>query len=68
MKIEGSAEVVEVKVMGEWAWLRNKLRIEVTPAGGEKIVRAGYTLTILRKAEGRRKIARDANLLTVEKG
>jgi uncharacterized protein (TIGR02246 family) len=64
MKMEGTSEIVELNVMGDWAWIRNKLRVEVTPPGGEKMVRGGYTLTILRKDEkGTWVVARDANLL-----
>ena len=64
VKIEGTSEIVELKVMGVWAWIRNKLRVEVTPPGGGKVVRAGYTLTIVRKDQtGKWAVARDANLL-----
>jgi len=69
MKVEGTAEVMEVNVQGDWAWMRNKLRVTVTPPGGKAMTRAGFTLTILRKsAEGRWQIARDANLLAPEAG
>jgi len=40
--------------------------MQMTPPGGEAVRRAGYTLTLLRKeADGRWRLARDANLLTV---
>jgi ketosteroid isomerase-like protein len=49
--------------------MRNRLRVEVTPPGGEPVVRSGYTLTVLRKErDGRWVIARDANLLAKEHG
>ena len=36
-----------------------------TPPAGEPVHRSGYTLTLLRKgADGRWRLARDANLLT----
>jgi uncharacterized protein (TIGR02246 family) len=64
MKMEGTSEIVELRVMGDWAWMRSKLRVVVTPPGGEAMVRSGYTFTILKKnAEGKWVIARDANLL-----
>ena len=66
--IDGQSEIAEIKVLGDWAWLRNRLRVTVTPPGGKPIVRSGYTLTILIKnAEGKWVIARDANMLALEK-
>jgi len=65
--VDGHAEIKELKVMGDWAYLRNHLRIRVTPSNGKSMVRSGYTLTILRKGtNGRWLLARDANLLTAE--
>ena len=66
MHVEGSAEIEEIEVLGDWAFLRNRLTITVTPDGsGEAMLkRSGYTLSILRKApDGRWLLARDANLL-----
>jgi uncharacterized protein (TIGR02246 family) len=68
VRIDGKSEIVEIQVMGDWAWMRNRLRVVVTPPGGNEIVRSGYTLTILRRqADGKWVIARDANMLRVEK-
>jgi uncharacterized protein (TIGR02246 family) len=65
--IDGTSEIQELKVLGDWAWLRNRLRITVTPPNGEPMVQSGYTLTILRKnSSGTWLLARDANLLTPE--
>jgi uncharacterized protein (TIGR02246 family) len=65
--VEGTSDIAELKVLGEWAWLRNRLRIIITPKGSKPVVHSGYTLTILRKTEeGTWVIARDANLLTPE--
>lgn len=61
--IEGTSEIREIEVVGDWAWMRTELSVAVTPPGGPRIERAGYTLTILRKVDGRWKLARDANLL-----
>ena len=67
MQIDGTSDIQELQVLGDWAWMRNKLRVAITPPGGKTMVRSGYTLTILRKnAQGRWDITRDANLLTPE--
>jgi uncharacterized protein (TIGR02246 family) len=67
VQVEGTSDIKELKVLGDWAWMRNFLRVKVTPAAGSPIVRSGYTLTILRKnPDGRWVIARDANLLAPE--
>jgi uncharacterized protein (TIGR02246 family) len=65
VRVEGASDIRELKVLGDWAYLRNYLHIIVTPSGGAAVRRAGWTLTILRKEGGQWKIARDANLLTV---
>jgi len=63
--IDGTSEIQELKVLGDWAWLRNRLRITITPPNGEPMIQSGYTLTILRKnSSGSWLLARDANLLT----
>jgi uncharacterized protein (TIGR02246 family) len=62
--IDGSATVIELQVLGDWAYLRNQLEVTMTAPGRAPHRRAGYTLTILRKQEdGRWLLARDANLL-----
>src|SRR5215467_13918118 len=64
-RIEGKSEIQELKILGDWAWMRTRLRVAVTPPNGKEVVRSGYTLTILRKEpDGRWVLARDANLLT----
>jgi uncharacterized protein (TIGR02246 family) len=65
---QGRSDIQEIRVLGDWAYLRNYLEVTVTPPAGAKPVRrSGYTLTILRKeADGRWLLARDANLLAVE--
>ena len=68
-KIEGEAEIIELQVMGDWALLRNRLRIAIIPKDKEPIVKSGYTLTIVRKnSAGQWQLSRDANLLTTESG
>lgn len=64
MKIDGESEIAELQVLGDWAWLRNHLRITITSPGRAPVPRQGYVLTLLRKnAQGRWQLARDANLL-----
>jgi uncharacterized protein (TIGR02246 family) len=65
MRMEGTNEIRELNVFGDWAYLRSHIAITITPPGGELMRRAGYTLTILRKGQdGRWRLARDANLMT----
>ena len=67
VRVEGQSEIKELKVLGDWAYMRNHLRITVTPPNGQPMRRSGYTLTIVRKEpDGRWRLARDANLLTAE--
>ena len=64
-RIEGSAEIVELQILGDWAFIRNRLEMAAFPPEGAPVRRSGYTLTLLRKeADGRWRLARDANLLT----
>ncbi len=66
MKMEGTNEVVELQILGDWAFIRNHIDITVTPPGNDPVHRSGYTLTLLRKeADGQWRLARDANLLAV---
>jgi uncharacterized protein (TIGR02246 family) len=62
-RFEGSSEIEELKVLGDWAFMRAKLSVTMTPSGGRSVTRSGYTLSILQKHEGRWLLARDANLL-----
>ncbi|MCC7422230.1 MAG: SgcJ/EcaC family oxidoreductase [Planctomycetaceae bacterium] len=63
-KIEGTSDIQEIQVAGDWAFLWTKLSVKVTPPdGGQSMERAGHTLTVLRKVDGRWLLARDANLL-----
>ncbi len=63
--IEGRSEIRELQLIGDFAYLRNQIDLSATSADGKSVRRSGYTLTILRKeADGRWRLARDANLLT----
>jgi uncharacterized protein (TIGR02246 family) len=67
VEIDGVSDIKEINVLGEWAWMRSRLRVTMKPPGGTAVVRSGYVLTILRKeADGRWVIYRDANLLAAE--
>lgn len=65
---DGSSEIQEIQVAGDWAWLWSRLRVVVTPADGSpRLQREGHTLTVLRRLQGRWLLARDANLLGAAK-
>jgi uncharacterized protein (TIGR02246 family) len=64
MKIAGKSDIRELNILGDWAYARNYLEVTMTPPAGERVRRTGYTLTLFRKdADGRWRLARDANLL-----
>jgi uncharacterized protein (TIGR02246 family) len=62
-KVDGSVDIQELQVVGDWAFLWTKLLVIVTPPGAQPITRAGHTLTIVRKQSGKWLLARDANML-----
>lgn len=63
-KFDGSSEIQEIKVLGDWAFMWQKLTVVVTPPNGvESITRAGHTLTIFKRQNGKWVLARDANML-----
>jgi uncharacterized protein (TIGR02246 family) len=65
VRMEGSSDIRELRVLGDWAYLRNYITITMTPPDGIPMKRAGYTLTILRKqANGQWLLSRDANLVS----
>ena len=64
-QVEATSDIVELRVLGDWAYLRNHLDLKIASPEGGQAHRAGYTLTLLRKeADGQWRLARDANLLT----
>jgi uncharacterized protein (TIGR02246 family) len=65
-RINCSAELEEVVVVGEVAYTRTRHSVSVTPiAGGEAMQLAGHALTVWRKQpDGRWVLARDANLIS----
>jgi uncharacterized protein (TIGR02246 family) len=66
VRMEGTSDIRELRVLGDFAFLRNHIQLTVTPPGGTPMRRAGYTLTILRNENGRWLLARDANLVTAQ--
>ena len=67
VRMEGTSDIRELEVLGVWAYLRGHLQVSMNTPAGNIIRRAGYTLTILRKEpDGKWRLARDANLLTVQ--
>jgi uncharacterized protein (TIGR02246 family) len=65
VQVEGTSNIRELRVLGDWAYIRNYLTVTVTPPGRAPMRHAGYVLTILRKSPaGKWQLARDANLMT----
>lgn len=63
-QFDGSSEIQEIKVFGDWAFMWTKLTVVVTPPGStQSVTRAGHTLSILKKQDGKWVLARDANML-----
>ena len=68
-QFDGTSEIQEIKVLGDWAFMWTKLTVVVTPPGGaQSMTRAGHTLSILKKQNGRWVLARDANMLVPTSG
>jgi uncharacterized protein (TIGR02246 family) len=66
-KMKTDSNIQEIKILGDWAWMRNFLKVTFTPAIGEPSTHSGHVLTILRKnSNAHWVIARDANLLMPE--
>lgn len=64
MTFDGSSEIHEIRTLGDWAFMWQTLTVVVTPPGGApSMTRAGHTLTILTRQDGRWVLARDANML-----
>ena len=64
-KIDGRAEIREMHIEKDWAWIRNHIDLTVTNADSDPVRRSGYAMTVLKKGEdGRWRLFRDANLVT----
>jgi uncharacterized protein (TIGR02246 family) len=65
LRIDGKSDIRELKVLGDWAYMRSHIWMTMTLPDGTAVRRSGYTLTILHKeASGHWVLSRDANLLT----
>lgn len=64
--VDSQSEIEEIQMLGDWAFMRTRLRVVVQAQGDAPEARTGRTLTVLRKQDGRWRIARDANLLVPE--
>jgi uncharacterized protein (TIGR02246 family) len=65
--IAARVEVQEIEVSGPRAYVRNHIRVELTSPGQAPKRMSGYAMSVLRKdADGRWRIARDANLVVPE--
>jgi uncharacterized protein (TIGR02246 family) len=63
-QFDGRSEIQEIRILGDWAFMWTKLTVVVTPPGGtQSMTRAGHTLSILKKQNGKWVLARDANML-----
>src|SRR5262244_1274869 len=64
LQFDGTSEIQEIKILGDWAFMWTKLTVVVTPPGdAPSISREGHTLSIIRKQNGKWVLARDANML-----
>jgi uncharacterized protein (TIGR02246 family) len=65
VRLAGTSDIRELKVLGDWAYIRDYIEITVTPPDGTAMRRRGYTLSILRKqSDGKWVLWRDANLIS----
>ncbi len=66
-KMKTDSDIQEIRIIGDWAWMRNFLRVTFISSSGESTVHSGQVLSMLRKnPDGKWVIARDANLLMPE--
>jgi uncharacterized protein (TIGR02246 family) len=65
--IDARAQVQELEIFGPRAYVRNHIQVELTSPGQAPKRVSGYAMSVLRKeADGRWRIARDANLVMPE--
>ncbi|HEY0503468.1 MAG TPA: SgcJ/EcaC family oxidoreductase [Lysobacter sp.] len=63
LHFDGDSRIEEIQVDGDVAFMRSHLTVRARRGGEPLATRAGYTLTVLRREDGRWRLARDANLL-----
>ena len=68
VRFEGTSDIQEIAVFGDWAYLWNQLTVTTRPTdGGTPTRRKGPVLSVLRrKPDGRWVIFRDANMVVAE--
>ena len=49
VRLEGTNEIEELKVIGDWAFCISRVAVTVTPRDGPPFRRAGHTLTLFRR-------------------
>jgi uncharacterized protein (TIGR02246 family) len=65
VRLEGTNDIVELEVLGDWAFCISRVAVHVTPRDGAPFRRSGYTLSLFRRApSGSWVLARDANMMT----
>jgi len=63
-RFDGRSEIQEIRVLGDWAFMWTKLHVTaIPPDGSPPAAREGHTLSVLKKENGKWRLARDANLL-----
>jgi uncharacterized protein (TIGR02246 family) len=64
MRFEGTADVQEVRVFGDWAYSWVHIVVTMHPSGGAVVKREGPAMSVLRRnPNGRWVIFRDANMV-----
>ena len=64
-RIDADTEIVEMEVIENFAFIRNRIVMTVFPPNGAPVHHSGYSLTLMRKGiDGRWRLMRDANLVS----
>ena len=67
VQMDAEIDIKEIKIIGEWAWMRSFLTVAFKPVQAEAMKLSGHILTILKKtADGKWVIYRDANFVMPE--
>lgn len=67
VRMEAAIDIKEIKVTGNWAWMRSFLKVSFKPVEGDTTDLSGHILTIFRKsADAKWVIYRDANFVKPE--
>jgi uncharacterized protein (TIGR02246 family) len=63
LRLDIASDIQELEVMGDWAFMRQKLTVVVAQGDARPVTRTGHTLTLLQKQDGKWLLRRDANML-----